>query len=99
MGGFSTICSQVVLKCLYVARIERPGILWSVNKLARAATKWSKACAKLVALTFITHVNTGNIGMWETQHNTADKGLFQDSDFSRYLEDSKSTSGGFLSIF
>ena len=37
--------------------------------------------------------------MWETQHNIADEGLFQDSDFAGDLEDSKSTSGGILCIF
>ena len=40
-GDLSTVCSQIVLKCLYLARIGRPDILWSVNKLARAVTKWT----------------------------------------------------------
>ena len=35
---------KIVLKCLYLARIGRPDILWSVNKLARSITKWTKAC-------------------------------------------------------
>ena len=35
----SQVCSQTVLKFLYLARIGRPDILLSVNKLARAATK------------------------------------------------------------
>ena len=39
VGELSQVCSQIVLKCLYVARIGRPDILWSVNKLARAITK------------------------------------------------------------
>ena len=39
----SHVCSQIVLKCLYLARIGRPDILWSVNKLARSITKWTKA--------------------------------------------------------
>ena len=34
VGEFSRVCSQIVLKCLYLARIGRPDILWSVNKLA-----------------------------------------------------------------
>ena len=33
------VCSQMVLKCMYLARIGRPDILWSVNKLARSITK------------------------------------------------------------
>ena len=43
-GELSKVSSQIVLKCLYLARIGRPDILWSVNKLARSITKWTKAC-------------------------------------------------------
>ena len=46
LGELSKVCSQIVLKCLYFARIGRPDILWSVNKLARSITKWTKACDK-----------------------------------------------------
>ena len=31
VGELSHVCSQIVLKCLYLARIGRPDILWSVN--------------------------------------------------------------------
>ena len=43
VGELSHVCSQIVLKCLYLARIGRPDILWSVNKLARSITKWTKS--------------------------------------------------------
>ena len=46
VGELSHVCSQIVLKCLHLARIGRPDILWSVNKLARSITKWTKACDK-----------------------------------------------------
>ena len=46
VGELSDTCSQIVLKCLYLARIGRPDILWSVNKLARSITKWTKPCDK-----------------------------------------------------
>ena len=46
VGELSKVCSQIVLKCFYLARIGRPEILWSVNKLARSITKWTKACDK-----------------------------------------------------
>ena len=39
VGALSKVCSQMVLKCLYLARIGRPDIIWSVNKLARSITK------------------------------------------------------------
>ena len=44
VGELSNTCSQIVLKCLYLTRIGRHDILWSVNKLARSITKWTKTC-------------------------------------------------------
>ena len=43
VGELSQVFSQIVLKCSYLARIGRPDILWSVNKLARSITKWTKS--------------------------------------------------------
>ena len=43
------MCSQIVLKCFYLARIGRPDALWSVNYFARAFRNWNKACGKRLA--------------------------------------------------
>ena len=50
--------SEVVLKCPYMVRIGLD-ILWSVNKLARAITKWTKACDKRLnrLISYIHHTN------------------------------------------
>ena len=89
-------------KCLYLARIGRPDILWSVNKLARSITKWTKACDKRLnrLISYIHH--TSEYKQYCHVGNTAKQcrlGLFQDSDFAGNLEDSKSTSGGTLCVF
>ena len=101
VGELSTVCSQIVLKCLYLARIGRPDILWSVNKLARAVTKWTKACDKRLAR-WISHIHhICEYRQYCYVGNTAQHcrlGLFQDSDFAGDIEDSKSTSGGILCI-
>ena len=85
-----------------MARIGRPENLWSVNKLARSITKWTKACDKRLCrlISYIHHAceykQCCHVG------NTAKQcrlGLFQDSDVAGDLEDSKSTSGGTLCIF
>ena len=93
---------QIVLKCLYLARIGRPDILWSVNKLARLITKWTKACDKRLSR-LISYIHyTCDYKQYCHVGNTAKQcrlGLFQDSDFAGDLEDSKSTSGGTLCIF
>ena len=101
VGELSQVCSQFVLKCLYWARIGRPDILWSVNKLARSITKWIKACDKRLnrLISYIHH--TCEYKQYCHVGNTAKQcrlGLFQDSDFAGDLEDSKSTSGGTLCI-
>ena len=42
VGELSKVCSQIALKCLYLARIGRLDILWSLKKLARAMTEWTE---------------------------------------------------------
>ena len=66
--GLLTDC----FKCLYWARISRPDILWSVNgpeRVTNAKHVWSH--------TFITHVNSNSIVMWEIQLNNADWDCFK----------------------
>ena len=102
VGELSNVCSQIVLKCLYLARIGRPDILWSVNKLARSITKWTKACDKRLSRLISYNHHTYDYKQHCHVRNTAIQcrlGLFQDSDFAGDLEDSKSTSGGALCIF
>ena len=102
VGELSTVCSQIVLKCLYLARSRRPDILWSVNKLARAVTTWTKSCDKRLAR-LISYIHpTREYRQCCSVGNSAQQcrlGLFQDSDFAEDLEDSKSTSGGVFCIF
>ena len=93
---------KLFVKCLYLARIGRSDILWSVNKLARSITKWTKACDKRLnrLISYIHH--TCEYKQYCYVGNTAKQcrlGLFQDSDFAGDLEDSKSTSGGTLCVF
>ena len=42
----SPVCARIVLKVLYLARMNRPDSLWTVNILAREVTKWNVACDK-----------------------------------------------------
>ena len=101
VGALSKVSSQIVLKCR-LARICRPDILWSVNKLARSITKWTKACDKRLSrlISCIHHTcEIKPILSWEKHSTTMQTGSFQDSDFAGDLEDSKFTSVGTLCIF
>ena len=84
VGALSRVFSQIVLKGLYLARIGRPDILWSVNKVARSITKWTKACDKRLnrLISYIHH--TCEYKQYCHVRNTAKQcrlGLFQDCDF------------------
>ena len=59
VGQLSEGCSKIVLKCLYLARIGRPDIVWSVNELARSVTQWTQACDRRLAklISYIHHTN------------------------------------------
>ena len=102
VGELSKVSSQTFLQCLYLARIGRPDIRWLVNKLARSITKWTKACDKRLNR-LISHIHhTCEYKQYCYVGNTAKQcrlGLFQDSDFARDLDYSKSTSGGTLCVF
>ena len=101
-GDLSNACSQIVLTCLYLARIGRPDILWSVYKFARSITKWTRACDKRLDRLISYFHHTCEYKQYCHVGNTGKQcrlGLFQDSDFTGDLEDSKSTAGGTLCVF
>ena len=80
VGELSQVCSQIVLKCLYLTRIGRPDILWLVNKLARAITQWPKSCDRRLArlISYIHHTSEyRQYFYWKTQHNNADLDCFK----------------------
>ena len=102
VGELSNVCSQIVLKCLYLARIGEPDILRSVHKLARAVTKWKRAChIRLVRLiSYIYHtIEHRQCGHVRNKAQHCRLGSFQDTDFAGDHKNPKSTSGRVLSHF
>ena len=45
-GALSAERAKIVLMALWPARMARPELLWTVNRLAREVTRWTKACDK-----------------------------------------------------
>ena len=101
-GELAAVAARIVLKILYVARICRTDLLWSVNTLAREVTKWNVACDKrLYRLICYIHstkdyVQTSFVGDSPSQCSIS---MFCDASFAGDLKDSKSTSGGFIALF
>ena len=91
VGELSQVCSQIVPKYLNLARIGRLDLLWSVNKLARSISKWTKACDKRLNRLISKIHHTCEYKQYYYVGNTAKQcrlGLFQDSHFAGDLEDS-----------
>ena len=108
-GRRKDICWRIVTsmlsnysEMLKLGTFGRHDILWSVNKLARSITKWTKACDKRLNRLISYFHHTCEYRQYCPVGNTAKQcrlGLFQDSDFAGELENSKSTSGGTLCVF
>ena len=80
VGELSKVCSQSVPKCLYLALIGRRDILWSLIKLTRSITKWTKACDTRLSrlISYIHHTcDYKQIVTWETLPNNADWDCFK----------------------
>ena len=56
-GKLSDVCSRIVLKVLFFARIARPDLFQSVNTLAREVTRWTQACDRRL-LRLISYIHT-----------------------------------------
>ena len=100
-GELSKVCSQIVLKCLYVARIARCDLLWAVNTLAREVTKWTVACDKrLHRLISYMHWTKDQVQICTVGDNFQECCIacFCDASFAGDIKGSYSTSGMFLAI-
>ena len=75
VGEFSKVCSQIVLKCLYLARSGRPDILWSVNNLL-VLSLTGRACDKTSSTFDQIHLSRMRIetilSCWKYSNNNAD---------------------------
>ena len=100
-GALASVCARIVLKALYLARMNRPDILWTVNILAREVTKWNKACDKRLHRLMCYLNGTSNMVLTCFVGDSPENcraALFCDASFAGDLRDSKSTSGVFLAI-
>ena len=101
-GELSAVSAQMVLSSLYLERIGRPDLLWSVNTLSRPVPKWNKISDKsLLRLTSCigqTPMTVFSV-MWEISWKIASLFSSKMLHFAGVLRDSKSTSGGFLWVF
>ena len=100
-GALAPVASKIVLKALYLARLARPDLLYSVNALAREVTKWTAACDKRLhrLMSYIhhtkEHVMMSFVGDLAIDCKIM---LFCDASFAGDLADSKSTSGAILCL-
>jgi hypothetical protein len=100
-GLLSDQAARMVLKVLYLARIKRLDLLYSVNVLARDVTRWTVACDKRLhrLISYVNHTKD-----WSQCCFVGDRFqdcilvMFADAGFAGCLASSKSTSGGILCL-
>jgi len=100
-GKLSPVCARIVLKSLYLARMNRTDILWTVNVLARDVTRWNVACDKrLHRLICYLNCTSDHVLQCFVGDAAGDCciALFCDASFAGDLRDSKSTSGVYMAI-
>lgn len=95
-GRLSPVASKIVLTVLYLARFNRPGILWTVKTLAREVDKWTIASDKrphrLISYINCTIEYQQTSFMGDPVHKCI-TAMFVDACFAGDLRDSKSASG------
>ena len=81
VGDLSKVCSQIVLRCFYLARIVRPHIFWPAKQTCTSSHQIGPELvtnASFVSfLIYTTRVNLNKFVMWETPHNNADWDCFR----------------------
>ena len=101
VGTLDKVASRIVLKVLYLARMGRPDVLWSVNTLARKVTKWTTGCDKRT-MRLISYLQKtkdwGQVCFVGDHPQDCWIACFCDASFAGDLEDSKSTSGAYICV-
>ena len=95
-GVLAPVCARIVLKALYLARMNRVDCLYAVNMLAREVTRWNVACDKRLhkLMCYIHHTTSWTQACWVGDRpEDCFLALFCDAGFATDLADSKSTSG------
>jgi hypothetical protein len=101
VGNLGPVASRIVLKALYLARMNRPDIYWTVNHLARNVTTWSKACDKRLhrLMSYLYHhQKTAQVNWIGDKISDCKLMLFVDASFAGDYKDSKSTTGAMLCL-
>ena len=100
-GELHVNAARIVLKVLYVARVNRPDIYWAVNTLAREVTKWTKACDRRVhrLISYLYWTTNYHQKCWvgDDPQNCV-LALFVDASFAGYLGDSISSTGAMMCL-
>ena len=102
---FGKCCASLLMKALYLARMVRLDVIFTINYLAKYVSKWNSICDKQLCHLFSYLNNTASSKLHATldsrdlQEGTLELNAYPDADLSGCPEVStRSTSGGFLAL-
>ena len=101
-GVFASCAASLLMKALYLARMVRLDIAYTINFLSKYVTRWNKLCDKQLCHLFSYLANTTKTSL----HAVIDKRdigklrleAYPDADLCGTFDTTKSTSGGFLAL-
>jgi hypothetical protein len=100
-GRLGTEAAKILMKTLYCARLLRFDLLWTLCKLARCVTKWTKACDRRLHR-LMSYLQTSRDITLEAfcgdEANQLSLMVYADADFDGDIVSSKSTSGAYLAL-
>ena len=100
-GQVVPVAARIVLNVLFLARVDRPDLIWTVNAVARMVTKWNVACDKRLhrLMSYIKCTKNWRMHCLVGDHLKTCKLLhFSDASFGGDLSDSQSTSGAYICL-
>ena len=101
-GVFAPYSASLLMKALYLARMVRLDIAYTINFLAKYITRWNTLCDKQLCHLYSYLANTANTALVATI-DRRDIGqlkleAYPDADLCGTYDTTKSTSGGFLAL-
>ncbi len=101
-GVFHNVAASLLMKALYLARMVRLDIAYTINFLSKYVTKWNKLCDKQLThlFAYLQNHSTTKLVAEVDRRDIEELRIeaFPDADLAGSFDTSKSTSGGFLAL-
>ena len=101
-GVFQHCAASLLMKLLYMGRMVRIDMCYSINALSRHVTRWNALCDKpiqhLFSYLLLTKGTSLHVFLDQQDFNSVELHAYPDADLAGSYDSTKATSGGFIHI-